>query len=355
MAIEYNQSSYSSSPGILAFPDHYVAVPQMLPHNSPLATVVGDKKIVKAGTFFPSNGASTVGIILNDVDVTNGDRQAALLIHGFVKTAALPVAPDPAIPLSVLGRLIMLPVTGALLLGGVTYDGNGSTGGAVPTDVTVYKYGEEITVAANTGSLVVSGKAFVGWSTSPSSTAPMFLPGSKIPFVFSITLYAIWVTAFNVTYDDGEGGGTVPTDTVEYAPGTFATVKAPTSVTAPAGEAFVSWNTVANGSGTDYQAGDLVPIVAADVVLYAQFETAYNLIYDAGAGSGVVPTDLGEYLVGDSATVKNNGAIVDPAGYVFSGWNTESDGSGTSYAPSSTITFATAADITLYAQFVASI
>lgn len=90
MAIEYNQKSFNSSTGILVFPDHYVAKGVTLDQDHALATVVGNKKIVKAGTVYPANDATAEGIVFSDVDVTNGDNNAAIIIHGFVKGAALP-------------------------------------------------------------------------------------------------------------------------------------------------------------------------------------------------------------------------------------------------------------------------
>ena len=96
MAIEYTKQQFGSAKGILAFPDHYVAAGQILEKDHELAVVVGGRKVVKAGTIFPANDATAVGIILNDADVTHGDVNAALLIHGFVKTAALPEEPAEA-------------------------------------------------------------------------------------------------------------------------------------------------------------------------------------------------------------------------------------------------------------------
>ena len=79
---------------ILLFPDHYVAKPQYFEKGSALATTVGDKKIIKAGTIFPANDATAEGIVFNDLDVTDFDANGAVIIHGFIKTAALPVAPS---------------------------------------------------------------------------------------------------------------------------------------------------------------------------------------------------------------------------------------------------------------------
>lgn len=52
-----------------------------------LATTVGAHKIVKAGTPFPANDSTCLGIILKDVDVTNGDAPATYVFEGCIDTA----------------------------------------------------------------------------------------------------------------------------------------------------------------------------------------------------------------------------------------------------------------------------
>jgi len=53
-------------------------------------------KIIPAGTIYPANDATAVGVVLNDVDVTYGDATGALVIHGFIDLTKLPTAPDDA-------------------------------------------------------------------------------------------------------------------------------------------------------------------------------------------------------------------------------------------------------------------
>ena len=96
MAVEYNSQDYTTGKQILVFPDHYVCVAHTFTKDDAAATAVDGRKIIKAGTVYPTNDASAKGIVFNDIDVTNGDVTGALLIHGFVKTAALPVAPAAA-------------------------------------------------------------------------------------------------------------------------------------------------------------------------------------------------------------------------------------------------------------------
>ena len=99
MSIKMKKVDYASSKQILATPDHYVAIARKLEKDSALAVTEEGRKIVKAGTIFPANDATAIGVILNDYDVTDGDQMAAVVIHGFVLEAKLPAAPAGAVNL----------------------------------------------------------------------------------------------------------------------------------------------------------------------------------------------------------------------------------------------------------------
>ena len=71
-----------------------------------------------------------------------------------------------------------------------------------------------------------------------------------------------------------------------------------------------------------------------------------TITFDANGGSGSVPTAISTY-VGVANTIPPNS--LTRTGYTFNGWNTASDGSGTTYATGSTIT--PTGDVTLYAQW----
>lgn len=94
MSVEYNSQSYVTGKGILVFPDHYVNVAHTFVKDDAAATNVNGRKIIKAGTIYPANDATAKGVVWADYDITNGDVTGALIVHGFVKTAALPVAPS---------------------------------------------------------------------------------------------------------------------------------------------------------------------------------------------------------------------------------------------------------------------
>lgn len=96
MAVEHNSQTYVTGKQILMFPDHYVSVAHTFAKNDAAAVTVDGRKVIKAGTIYPANDASAIGVVWADYDVTNGDVTGALIIHGFVKTAALPAEPADA-------------------------------------------------------------------------------------------------------------------------------------------------------------------------------------------------------------------------------------------------------------------
>ena len=98
MSVKMKVIEYGSpTKQILAIPDHYVAlgyIHEKATASAPgLATLNEGRYVVKAGTIYPANDATAVGVVLNDYDVTDGDQMMAVVVHGFIKTAALPTAP----------------------------------------------------------------------------------------------------------------------------------------------------------------------------------------------------------------------------------------------------------------------
>ena len=59
-------------------------------------------KFVPAGTIWPANDATAVGILFDDVDVTDGDHAGSIIVAGRILQDRLPVAPDEKTALSLL-------------------------------------------------------------------------------------------------------------------------------------------------------------------------------------------------------------------------------------------------------------
>lgn len=77
--------------------------------------------------------------------------------------------------------------------------------------------------------------------------------------------------------------------------------------------------------------------------------STYVVTYDGnGNTDGNVPVDSTTHSNGQDVTVLGNTGALVKTGYVFSGWNTQSDGAGTTYAAGATFTMSSA-NVTLYA------
>ncbi len=76
-----------------------------------------------------------------------------------------------------------------------------------------------------------------------------------------------------------------------------------------------------------------------------------SVAYDGnGNTSGKAPNDINSYAPGDSVTVLGNSGALTLTDYVFVGWNTEADGSGTTYQAGVTFSIGTE-DVVLYARW----
>ena len=82
--------AFEGKGNILVYVEPYVAVSVTLTKGS--GTSIAGRSIVKAGTVFPKNDATAKGVILYDVDVTESDVEAPLLIEGYVYKDKLPEA-----------------------------------------------------------------------------------------------------------------------------------------------------------------------------------------------------------------------------------------------------------------------
>ena len=83
-------TKYSNRKEILKVADHFVALKKTFKMNDAAATTVEGRKIIKAGTVYPQNDATAIGMLLYDVDVTEGDADGALLVHGIVDKNKIP-------------------------------------------------------------------------------------------------------------------------------------------------------------------------------------------------------------------------------------------------------------------------
>jgi hypothetical protein len=76
-------------------------------------------------------------------------------------------------------------------------------------------------------------------------------------------------------------------------------------------------------------------------------DSSHTLLYSANGGMGSVPVDSATYTEGQTVTILAN-ASLEKSKFNFVGWNTKADGSGTTYASGSKLSFSSSSNV-LYA------
>ena len=157
---------------------------------------------------------------------------------------------------------------------------------------------------------------------------------------------------YSVLYDgNGNTGGTAPVDTNRYEPEATATVQTNSGNLVKTGFAFTGWNTAENRTGTEYQPGDTFTMKSDTRTLYAQWAAVQcALRYNGNGNTGGSAPETTPVDSGTSVTVASNTGNLTRTGYIFSGWNTDPKGTGTTYA-AGTGKITLTADTVMYAKW----
>lgn len=152
---------------------------------------------------------------------------------------------------------------------------------------------------------------------------------------------------FVLYYDENGGSGTMA-ETEQT--GANVTVAA-NAYTAPTGYAFQEWNASMSGGGTVYTAGQVLTLTE-DLTIYAIWQAqSYTVTLDAEGGTGGSTSVTATF---DEAMPSI--AVPTMSGYVFQGYFTGTNGTGTQYYDengSSTNSWNIAAPTTLHAYWIA--
>ena len=159
------------------------------------------------------------------------------------------------------------------------------------------------------------------------------------------TLYAHWseIPDYQVEFM-GNGADSGSMDPVKGKPGDTVTI--PENGFVRNGWEFTVW---AEADGTTHAPGDQLILEKSAYTFYAQWKELpadATLMYHANGGDGTMAPGTGKQ--GSSIEVAANGFT--RTGYVFTGWNTLADGTGTAYAPGTAFKLAGTTN-DLYAQW----
>ena len=230
----------------------------------------------------------------------------------------------------------------------VHYDANGGTGTMADQGIAT---NANANLTANT--FTREGYVFAGWNTVADGSGTAYTDGQSVRNLAAatetITLYAQWTPTYTVHFDANGGTGTMVDQTFVVGKSQALSANAFTRE----GYIFVCWNTQFEGDGTSYTDGRVVKNIAAagkTVTLYAIWQPAYTVHFNANGGSGTMADQIHILGTWQSLTVNT----FTRTGYVFAGWNTEANGSGTAYTDGERVrwlTYTAGATVNLYAQW----
>lgn len=199
---------------------------------------------------------------------------------------------------------------------GLTYDGNGATGGK--TDPQNGVTDQKVNVRQN--GFTRDGYTFVRWDTQADCRGKAVNPGDKWTLQGSSTLYACW--AGNVQTLTYHGNGATDGNTAAQSGKTGDELTTNANGFTRDGYTFVEWNTKADGTGGHYGKGTngvaKWTMLPAGNDLYAIWQAnPANIRYrDDWGATGSTPDTTG--VTGQNVTIAQNG-FTRP-GYTFTGW-----------------------------------
>ena len=240
----------------------------------------------------------------------------------------------------------------------IQFDGNTADGGSTSDQVMTYDQAADLTANGYTK----TGYTFTEWNTQPDGGGTTYTDGQNVSNLTSkegdkVTLYAQWrANSYTIQFDGNTAdGGNTPDQGMIYDQAADLTANGYTKT----GYTFTGWNTQPDGGGTSYTDGqnvsNLTSVEGDTVTLYAQWRAnSYTIQFDGNTADGGDTPDQG--MTYDQAVdLTANGYT--KAGYTFTGWNTQPDGGGTTYANGETVSNLTPEEggtVTLYAQWRAN-
>ena len=228
----------------------------------------------------------------------------------------------------------------------VKFDGNGKTSGTMSSQYRLYDSGMEL----SPNGFKRTGYTFDGWNTMADGTGVSFENGSKkevMTVTGTVKLYAQWKKVkYKITYELNGGKNSSSNKTSYYVTTSDFTLKNPTR----SGYAFEGWYT--DAKLTKKASATIKKGSTGDKKFYAKWTSfKYNIKFSANGGKGSMST-IKDLKDGASKTLP--ACKFTRSGYVFAGWNTKKDGTGTAFKDKATVKSLASKKgetVTLYAQW----
>jgi uncharacterized repeat protein (TIGR02543 family) len=186
---------------------------------------------------------------------------------------------------------------------------------------------------------------FNGWNTASDGSGTNYSAGGTYSLNADVTLYAKW-TSIDYTVTWNSNGGTPATSSTTQNAGVAHT---PPVVTRT-GYTFSRWRNPETGGDPVFVNAGSTYTATANITFWAQWTAnTYTVSFDnnGGTGSPAAQTKTHDVTLTLSSTTPTR------TNFTFSGWNTASNGTGTSYSAGGSYTVN--AGVTLYAQWTAVI
>ena len=201
------------------------------------------------------------------------------------------------------------------------------------------EYGQSDTLSRNAFALV--GSSWLNWNTEMNGSGRTYTDGQQVSNLVDvdggeITLYAQWSTnAYTVTFVDGYNGKTIKQESVDYG----------NSATAPSAPNHTGYTS----TGWDKPFTNVTENITVTLT-YAP--NSYTISFDGNGSTSGTMQPLGmKYGTAKNLTANE----YSRTGYTWSGWSTNSDGTGTSYTDGQRVenlTDTNNGSVTLYAKWI---
>ena len=232
---------------------------------------------------------------------------------------------------------------------------NGKTGSNTTITANFSKTLKEYTITWNVdGVLTEELWTYGSTPTHTTPTKPGYLFNSWTPTVVPVTgnatYTATWDVINTITLSYNTQGGSAVQDQVYVGINASNTFTVTDAIPTKGDNAFNGWNTLANGTGTSYAAGDEITVNAgSNVTLYAQWiEPNFILNYNSGSAINNPPSQYYFSETDQTHTFTVTDTVPTWYGHELEGWSTTYNGE-VEYNAGDSITVNVDETVTLYA------